>query len=333
LSDIITLLQVVFNVKGSDELNKTNLNTDTHKDIYNAIHPATRIGTVHLSVADLDRQVRFYQEVIGLQTHWREGATVGLGAGGHDLLRLTQIPGARRFRGTTGLYHFALLLPSRRELARVIGRLLEMGYPNYPTDHVMTKTTYLDDPEGQNIELYADTPEDGTFTIKDGIFGARRANGALSDGREPLDVEALLGELSPGDRLDQPMPSGTTVGHVHLYVADLDEGLRFYHGVLGFDDMGLARSFRMGMVSAGGYHHHIGFNNWVGQGAPPPPPDSLGLRHFSVVLPDQAGLDSVVERLQKAGVAMEPREAGFLVRDPSQNGILLTTHAELPREA
>ena len=122
------------------------------------IHPATRMGHVHLTVAELDRQVEFFQEVIGLKLHWREGATAGLGAGNGDLLRLTEVRSARRYRGTTGLYHFAILLPNRRELARAIARLYSLRYPNYPTDHVMTKTTYLDDPEGQNIELYADTP-------------------------------------------------------------------------------------------------------------------------------------------------------------------------------
>ncbi len=293
-----------------------------------AIHPATRIGQVYLSVADLDRQVAFYQQVIGLQLQWREGATAGLGTGGEDLLRMTEVGGARRMRGTTGLYHFAILLPSRRELARAIGRLFALRYPNYPTDHVMTKTTYLDDPEGQNIELYTDTPEDGTFGFVNGDFIARRANGAPSDGREPLDVEALFRELTPEDQLDAPMPPETKLGHVHLYVANLDATLRFYHDILGFDNMGVARSFRMGMVSAGGYHHHIGFNTWVGEGAPPPPPDALGLRFFTVVLPDKIELENVVQRIEQAGIATLPMEDGVLVRDPSQNGVLLRTHSK-----
>jgi len=288
-----------------------------------SIHPATRIGHVHLTVADLDRQVEFYQEVIGLKLHSREGATAGLGVGKEDLLRLTEVRSARRYRGTTGIYHFAILLPNRRELARAIGRLFSLRYPNSPTDHVMTKTTYLDDPEGNNIELYADTPEDGTFGVVNGVPVARHANGAPSDGREPLDVEVLFRELTTQDRLDEPMPQDTKMGHVHLYVADLDKSMRFYHDLLGFGSMGLARSFRMGMVSAGGYHHHIGFNTWVGEGAPPPPPDALGMRYFTVVLPSETELDHVAERVQQAGIATEQTEAGILVRDPSQNGLML----------
>jgi catechol 2,3-dioxygenase len=290
------------------------------------IHPATRPGHVHLTVADLDRQVEFYQQVIGLKLHWRQGATAGLGVGSADLLRLTKVRGAQRVRGTTGIYHFAILLPSRRELARAIGRLYSLRYPNYPTDHVMTKTTYLDDPEGNNIELYADTPEDGTFSLVNGVLVARHANGAPSDGREPFDIEALLRELTPEDRLDQSMPPETTMGHFHLYVADLDATMRFYHDLLGLDNMGLARAFRMGMVSAGGYHHHVGFNTWLGEGAPLPPPDALGLRYFTLVLPNKTELEHVVGRIQGAGLATEQTEAGILVRDPSQNGVLLADH-------
>ena len=116
------------------------------------IHPETRIGHVHLTVADLDRRVAFYEQVIGLQLHWREGASAGLGAGDEDLLQLTEDRSARRPAGTTGIYHFAILLPDRRELARAIARLFALCYRNFPTDHIMTKTTYLDDPEGNNRE-------------------------------------------------------------------------------------------------------------------------------------------------------------------------------------
>ena len=289
------------------------------------IHPATRPGHVSLTVRALDRQVEFYERVIGLQLHWRDGDTAGMGVGNEDLVRLTELPGAQRYRGTTGLYHFAILLPNRRELARAIARLLRLRYPNYPTDHVITETTYLDDPEGQNLELYADTPEDAMTPVfpVEGVL--RRADGTPSDGREPLDLEALFRELAPEDQLDQPMPPDTTIGHFHLYVADLEQSMRFYHDVLGFDNMGVARSFRMGMVSAAGYHHHIGFNTWVGEGAPPPPSDALGLRHISFVLPNESELERVVERVQQAGIRLERTADGVMLRDPSQNGLRLTS--------
>lgn len=288
-----------------------------------AIHPATRMGHVHLTVADLDRQVEFYREVIGLKLHRREGTTAGLGVGKEDLLRLTEVRSARRYRGTTGLYHFAVLLPSRRELARAIARLFSLRYRNYPTDHVMTQTTYLDDPEGNGIEIYADTPEEGTFAIVNGEFVVHDARGVRRSGRDPLDVEALLRELAPNDTLDAPMPAGTKIGHVHLHVADVGAAVHFYHDLLGFDTMGLSQRMGAAFVSAGGYHHHIGLNTWVGEGAPSPPPDALGMRYFTVVLPSETELDRVAERVQQAGIATEQTKAGILVRDPSRNGLML----------
>jgi catechol 2,3-dioxygenase len=290
-----------------------------------SIDPKTRIGHVSLTVADLDRQVEFYQQVIGLQLLGRSGNTASMGAGRGELLRLTQVPGASRRRGTTGLYHLAILLPGRRELARAMGRLFALHHRNYPTDHIMTKTTYLDDAEGNGIELYAESPEDGTWSLANGEYVTRRADGSLSDGREPLDVEALLTHLEEGDRLDAPMPPETRIGHVHLHVRDIDEAVDFYHGLIGFDLMGIARPFRMAFVSAGGYHHHIGLNTWQGEGAPAPAPDSLGLRHFSVALPDQSALDLVLERVRESGLPFNQTDSGILLHDPSQNGVLLPT--------
>ena len=301
----------------------TSLQTQAQPHI--SIHPDTRIGAVHLKVADLERQVRFYQEILGLKLHWQEGDTAGLGAGAADLLRLSQRPGFKRYSRVTGLYHYAVLFPDRRELARAIARLFAARYPNYPTDHIMTKTTYLDDPEGNGIELYAESPEDGSWSMASGEYVTRRADGSLSDGREPLDVKALFSHLKDDDRLDEPVPAATRIGHVHLHIRDIDEAVDFYHGLLGFDVMGVARSFRAAFVSAGGYHHHIGLNIWQGQGAPPPPPDALGLRYFTVELPDQKALDEVVARLDKASVPTNQTGDGLLLSDPSHNGILLTT--------
>ncbi len=290
-----------------------------------SIDPKTHIGHVSLTVSDLDRQIEFYEKVIGLQVRARSQNTASLGAGRADLLRLTQVPGAGRRRGTTGLYHFAILLPNRRELARAIGRLFALRYRNYPTDHIMTKTTYLDDLEGNGIELYTESPEDGSWSLAGGEYVTRRADGSLSDGREPLDVEALLKHLQEGDRLDAPMPPETKVGHVHLHVRNIAEAVDFYHGIIGFDVMGVAKAFRMAFVSAGGYHHHVGLNTWQGEGAPAPLPNSLGLRYFSAVLRDEPALEKVLQRVRQSGLPVEQTDAGVLLHDPSQNGVVLTT--------
>jgi catechol 2,3-dioxygenase len=288
-----------------------------------SIHPATRIGTVSLKVFNLENQIAFYQQALGFQLHWRENNRAGLGAGGADLLHLTEEPNLKRYSRVTGLYHFAVLFPNRRELARALARLMVLKYPNYPTDHIMTKTTYLDDLEGNGIELYCESPEDGMWSLTNGEYVTRRADGSLSDGREPLDVDALLSHLKEDDKLDVSIPPETRMGHIHLHVRNIDEAVDFYHGVIGFDVMGVAKAFRMAFVSAGGYHHHVGLNTWQGEGAPPPPADAVGLRHFTVQLPDQKALDEVVARVEKAGIPANQTDEGLLLYDPSQNGVVL----------
>jgi catechol 2,3-dioxygenase len=292
-----------------------------------SIHPATLMGYVSLKVANLENQIAFYTQVLGFKLHWREGNKAGLGAGGADLLRLTEEPNLKRYRGVTGLYHFAILFPNKRELARVMARLFELRYENYPTDHIMTKTTYLDDPEGNGIELYAESPEDGSWSLANGEYVTRRKDGSLSNGREPLNVNALFQLLSEDDVLDQPIPAETRVGHVHLHVRDVQEAVDFYHGIIGFDVMGVAKAFRMGFVSAGGYHHHLGLNTWQGEGAPPPPVDAAGLKYFTVELPNQGALNEVIERIDKAGIPSNQTEEGVLLQDPSQNGVMLILRA------
>lgn len=297
-----------------------------------SIHPATLLGHVSLSVASLENQLAFYQQALGFQLHWRKGNKAGLGApfgdpttGGVDLLHLVEEPGFKRYQRVTGLYHFAVLFPNRRELARAMARLFVLKYPNYPTDHIMTKTTYLDDLEGNGIELYAESPEDGTWTMANGTFETRRTDGTLSDGREPLDVNALFAHLKEDDHLDVSIPQETRVGHVHLHVRNVDEAVDFYHGLIGFDVMGVAKLMRAAFVSAGGYHHHVGLNTWQGEGAPPPPADALGLRFFTVELPDQKAMDQVVARIEKARIPSNQIDEGLLIHDPSQNGVVLTT--------
>ena len=289
-----------------------------------SIHPQTLIGHVSLTVANLDNQIAFYQQALGFQQHWRDGNRAGLGAGGADLIRLVEQPNVKRYRRVTGLYHFAVVFPNQRELARAVARLFVLKYPNSPTDHIMTKTTYLNDPEGNGIELYAESPEDGSFVIENDDFVTRRADGSLSDGREALDVDKLFSHLSEDDRLDVSLPPETRVGHVHLHVRNVAEAVDFYHGIIGFDLKGMSSTFRAAFVSAGGYHHHLGLNAWQGEGAPPPPADAVGLRHFTVELPNQQALDEVIARVDAAGLPSNRTEDGLLIQDPSQNGVVLT---------
>ena len=297
--------------------------TQTQDKTEFSIHPKTMMGHISLTVANLENQIEFYTKAMGFKLHWRDGTKAGLGAGEPDLLLLTEEPDRKKYNRVTGLYHVAYLFPNRRELAIAMARLFAIKYPNSPTDHIMTKTTYLDDLEGNGIELYCESPEDGTWTFKDGKFESYRTDGTWSDGREALDVEALFKHIQAEDRLDAPVPTDLKIGHVHLHVRDVDEAVDFYHGIIGFDIMGVSKPFQMGFVSAGGYHHHLGLNTWQGRGAPPPPHDAVGLRYYTIDLPTQAAYDEVVARVDAAGIPSNQTETGLLLHDPSQNGVIL----------
>ena len=152
----------------------------------------------------------------------------------------------------------------------------------------MTKTTYRDDPEGNGIELYTESPEDGSWGMANGEYVTRRADGTLSDGREPLDVEALFSHLKDDDRLDVSMPSETRIGHFHLHVRDLNQAVDFYHGVVGFDVMGVAEPFRMAFFSAGGIHHPIWLKYLQDGGGSRPPRGGAWMWSLSFLLPGKA---------------------------------------------
>lgn len=291
------------------------------------IPSTTRLGHVHLTVASLERQIMFYTKVLGFTLHWREGAEAALGTEAEVLLRLTENPTAQRVQHTTGMYHFALLYPSRKELARAIARLFAMRYPNSPTDHGVSKTTYLDDLEGNTIELYVRSLEDGKFEIVDGEMVVRYADGRVGTGRDPLDLDALFSELTNEDRLDLPLPDGTRIGHMHLYASSLEKSMHFYAGILGYQEGPLISSFRMGEVGLDEAQNHVvAFNTWKGEGAPPAPADALGIQYFTIVLPNADELQKVIERVTEAGLSSEQVADGTLVRDPSQINVLLTDH-------
>jgi catechol 2,3-dioxygenase len=276
------------------------------------IDPAAAIGGVHLTISDLERSVRFYQSHLGFLVHRRDDRTAWLGAGGADLLAVSQCETAPRVRGTTGLYHFAILVPTRADLARSLRRLVATDtVMQGAADHGVSEALYLADPDGNGIEIYRDRPR------AEWPFVA----GQLRMGADPIDLEELLTQTSAGD--DRAgLATGIVMGHVHLHVARLDDAERFYVGVLGLQLMqryGPSAIF----VSAGGYHHHIGLNTWAGVGAPPPPPGAIGLRHFEVHLPNATAIEAVAARVRAAGVPIETVEGGLLVRDPAKNAILL----------
>jgi catechol 2,3-dioxygenase len=279
------------------------------------IHPATAIGSVHLTVSDLRRSVAFYVSQLGMTVRERNERTASLGAGGPDLLVLSESNRAPRVRGATGLYHFAILVPSRAELARSLRRLVETGTPlQGAADHGVSEALYLADPDGNGIEIYRDRSRDEW----------PRPGGTLRMGVEPLDLDGVLADLDVADQGKAlALHRATTMGHVHLHVANLADAESFYAGVLGFDVMQRYGSGAL-FVSAGGYHHHIGLNTWAGVGAPPAPPGALGLRYFTLRLPDESAQTRMLSELRDAGVPVAQEPGGALVHDPSGNAVLLT---------
>ena len=282
----------------------TQVETETTR-----LAPETRLGAVELTVTDLDRSVPFYEGSIGLRLHRRDEVKAVLGTGEEDLLVLVEDPGARPAGRHAGLYHFAILHPSRLELARAVARLAATRTPiQGASDHGISEAIYLPDPDGNGIELASDRPNELWPDLS-----------VMAGGPDPLDLGALL-ELIPEDEPQSSVDPATTVGHIHLHVGDLDAATRFYRDVVGFDVMTHLPSAVF--VAAGDYHHHVGFNMWRGPGVPPAPEGVVGLRHFTVVLGDEAELAALRARAAQAGVPVEDTPEGPLMRDPSGNALL-----------
>lgn len=283
--------------------------------IASSIDPATRMGAVRLTVSDLERSRSVYEQVVGLRSNdLADGGLALSGKAGEPLIELHGDASAPTLdRSATGLFHLAILLPSRRDLALALTRIAQARWPlDGATDHLVSEALYLSDPDGIGIEIYRDRPRSEW----------PHTDGHLEIATLPLDLDDVLGELSPEDQPQPLVPGGTSVGHVHLQVSDLADAEAFYHGVLGFDVM--VRLYPGALfLSAGGYHHHLGMNTWNSRGAGPPSPGAVGLRTFDAVLPTTEALERVLAQARAAGIAIDQTERGALVRDPSGNAVVL----------
>jgi catechol 2,3-dioxygenase len=276
------------------------------------IPPETSIGSVRLRVADIDALTTFYERVVGLRAVERDNGLARLGPeGGPPLVELESAPDAPAAPSfSTGLFHLAILVPDRAELARSLRRLAGAGGRlTGASDHLVSEALYLRDPEGNGIEIYRDRPREQWD---------HGSGGEVRMATLPLDLDAILAEA---DEPTEAMPAGTTMGHVHLQVADIPAAEGFYNGALGLDVM--VRSYPGALfLSAGGYHHHLGLNTWQSQGAPAPPDGALGLDRYELVLPGEAERDEVAQRLGETGDPVRV-EGGVLATDPSGNRVLL----------
>jgi catechol 2,3-dioxygenase len=268
---------------------------------------ALRLGAVHLTVSRLDRSVAFYQDAIGLRVRRQDETSAVLGTDSADLVVLVEDPAATPAGRHAGLYHFALLFPTRMALSHALRRLATTRTPiEGAADHGVSEAIYLPDPDGNGIELYADRPREhwpppSSPDTKVGMYTIA------------LDLDDVLG-LSEAGELPRHAADGLVLGHMHLHVGDVEEALRFYGDLVGLETMAFLGS--AAFVAAGGYHHHLGLIVWRGKGVGPAPEHTVGVREWEVVLPGAGDVDAVRARLDGAGVATEDRDGGFLARDP-----------------
>jgi len=277
------------------------------------IADATHPGAVHLTVADLGRSIPYYEEQIGLRVLEHDTGEAVLGAGDTRLLVLAEEAGAQPSDGYTGLYHFALLVPERPDLATWLVHASRDRVPmTGMSDHYVSEALYLRDPDGHGIEIYWDRPRE--------TWEGQVAQRMMS---EPLDVQDIVAELAdPEGASFDGLPAGTVMGHVHLKVASVPDTLAFYRDVLGFGEMATLGP-QATFLSAGGYHHHIGANTWESAGAGPPPEGSAALRHATFLLPGDAERDAVLARVERSGAPIAEDAEGPLIRDPSGNAVVL----------
>ena len=283
----------------------------------NSIAPETQIGLVSLAVANLKDSLNYYTQALGFTVLEQQAGNATLGVQGTPLLFLTEEPGAHPFPhdryGYTGLYHFAILVPSRADLGRWLRHWLTLGLP-FPGqgDHLVSEAFYITDPDGNGIEVYRDRPREEWPYI----------NGQLQMAADPIDIQGVLAEAEREGKPWTGLAMGTRLGHMHLQVGDIPQAETFYHGVLGFDIM--VRMPAALFISAGGYHHHIGMNTWHSRGAGPAPAGVAGLRSFTIELPNEDARVAVLARVRAAGFTYTETNHVVAVQDPWHNTICLT---------
>lgn len=267
---------------------------------------ATHLGRVRLQVADLERSVAYYETVLGLRVIDRADDVARLGPHGDDrvIVELHEKNGVRPVarRGHIGLYHFAVLLPDRASLGRFVRHLGEIGAYAGMSDHFVSEAVYLSDPDGLGIEVYADRPR-SEWRVQDRELAMTTI---------PLDVQNLV--AAAGDERWTGAPAGTVLGHVHLYIRDIDEGARFYHEAVGLDKVVWSYPGAL-FLSAGGYHHHLGTNTWAA-GAPLPTDGDARLLDWEMVVPTAADVAAASQSIEAAGFAVERDASTTSARDP-----------------
>lgn len=281
----------------------------------------TKLGPVRLAVTDRARALAIWQDVVGLELLAEDADALHLGAGGRELITLelgASRPVADR---SLGLYHVAIHVPSRADLAQMAVRALQRRVRISPTDHLVSEAIYLWDHDNNGIEITFETPGRGRIgDIEEGVY-VRTNDGSPHSGREAIDLDDLLGELGPAPVLQPRLPAGTRIGHVHVHVNDLEQALRFYRDGIGFGGLFIMRNWGMGDAGLDYPPHAIAFNVWAGPQATQQPAGAAGLRWFDIVVPDAATLNAVRGRVLALGASTKDIEGGFETVDPAGNKV------------
>lgn len=271
---------------------------------------STKIGHVTLEVADVERSLAFYRDVIGfdelaqIDANGRRVAELGARGSSIRLVVLREKPGARPVprRGLLGLYHFALLLPDRASLGRFVRHLDAVNISAGAADHLVSEALYLTDPDGLQMEVYADRPRE-TWVVE---------NSEIVMAVDPLDIAGLVEEA--GNTPWSGVPAGSTIGHMHFYVGDLATAERFYCAGLGFDKVAWRFPGAL-FISAGGYHHHVGLNTWAA-GSPTASDADARLAEWRLVVSSPGDVEAISESLRSLGFQTSVQNGEALSTDP-----------------
>lgn len=275
-------------------------------------HPTTFVATVNIKVQDIEQSLQFYQDVIGFDVLERSEYKAKLTADGKKVLLTIEQPKnvVPKEDRRTGLYHFALLLPKRSDLANIVRHFMEIGIQFGSADHRVSEAIYLSDLDGNGIEICIDRDQSGW----------NWNNSEVDMASDPLDFGNLLAEEN--QKVWDGLPEKTVMGHIHLQVSELEKTEKFYVEGLGFDVVNRFGTQAV-FISDNNYHHHIGLNTWAGVGIPTPSLNSVGLKSFSILLPDENTRNNVVSRLKNIGATVTEDEETFITHDPAGNCIHL----------